>query len=240
MKLIRTATIILSIALLLAPVSGAAAKPEKPVGPVKGHFSLGGMVLTITSQSEFEELWGLQVDYCDGSREEIGRYQHKIIFRAKLGSGGYKFYAEKPMQRARIKTLLVAGDAADDFRYTDVRRECGKPEKPPKLYCHDVEVAPVIQRSWEGEPISFKSARSVVSAGLMFPGVDGLAPARVPDFHPNRYFPSIAYNPSEHTWTGTFISMRIPAGTYQKVMLVVKDDFEQQAKCLVGRVRVEP
>jgi hypothetical protein len=240
MSHLRVPILLILIALVAAPVNSAAAKQEKNGEPVKGHFSLGGMVLKITSQSKFEELWGLQVNYCDGSQEEIGRYQHKIIFRARLGSPGYKFYAEKPMQRARIKTLPLEGESAGDFRYTEVRRECGKSEKAPKLYCHDVEVAPVIHRSWEGEPISFKSARSVVFAGLMFPGVDGLAPARVPDFHPNRYFPSIAYQPSEHTWTGTFISMRIPPGTYQKVMLVVKDDFEQQAKCPVGKVTVVP
>lgn len=240
MKWSRASFLVVLIALQIASVSGAAAKPEKPEGPVKGRFSLGGMVLKITSQSEFEELWGLQVDYCDGSREEIGRYAHKIHFRAKLGAGGYRFYAEKPMQRTRIKTLLVEEEAAEEFRYTEVRRSCEEPVDPPRLYCHDVQVAPVIQRSWEGEPISFKSTRAVVFAGLQFPGVDGLAPARVPDFHPNRYFPSITYNLSERTWTGTFISMRIPAGTYQKVMLVVKDDFEQQAKCPVGKVTVEP
>jgi hypothetical protein len=240
MKHMRPPTLFLLIALLLFPVTSAVAKQENNGEPVKGHFSLGGMMLKITSQSKFEELWGLQVNYCDGSKEEIGRYQHKINFRARLGSKGYKFYAEKPMQYARIKTLPLEGDHAGDFRYTEVRRECGKSEKAPKLYCHDVEVAPVIHRSWEGEPITFKSARAVVFAGLQFPGVDSLAPARVPDFHPNRYFPSIAYNSSEHTWTGTFISMRIPVGTYQKVMLVVKDDFEQQAKCLVGKVTVVP
>lgn len=208
---------------------------------VKGNFSPGGRVLTIISQAEFEELWGLQIDYCDGTSESIGRHVFRIKFRAPISGPGYSFYAEKPMKRVIIFSLPIEGlFAAPNFRITKVRRDCGIPDPPPKLYCNNVQLSRVIQRAWEGEPISFKSTRYVVFTGLKFPGVDGLAPARVADFHPNRYFPSVKFGSSTHTWTGTFISLRIPVGEYKKVVLVVRDDFGQQAKCPVGNITVLP
>ena len=228
--------------LFIAPVGtifvGNGGKDSSP--EVIGDFSPGGRVLTITSQSEFEELWGLQVDYCDGSKEKIGRYQFRIKFRARIGSGGYSFYADKPMRQALIKTLppVPKGSSAEDFRYTTVRRNCGGDDQLPKLFCNDVSISQVIHRSWEGEAISFKSNRHVIFAGLRFPGVDGLAPTRVPDFHEKRYFPSVKYDPAQRTWTGTFISLRVPVGEYQNVVLLVRDDYGQQAVCDVGKITV--
>jgi hypothetical protein len=239
----RFATILALICLLaVVPVAPAAAAEEKESGPVKGHFSPGGTVLTITSQSEFEELWGLQVDYCDGTREEIGRHVFRIKFRVPLGSEGYSFYADKPMHQVLIKTLppVENGNPPDDFRITKVQHNCENPEPLPNLYCNDARVAREIHRSWEGEPLSFKSNRHVVFAGLKFPGVDGLAPARQPDTHPNRYHPSVKFEPASLTWDGTFISTYVPVGEYSNVVLVVKDDFGQQAKCPVGKVTILP
>jgi len=237
-------SILLSLILVVSASlpSLVAAKSEKGDGEVIGDFSPGGMVLTITSQSELEELWGLVIDYCDGSREEILKYPFRIKFRAPLGSKGYSFYADKPMRQVLIKTLPLVenGKRPDDFRYTVARRKCGNPDPTPKLYCHDVQVEPMIYRSWEGIPIAFKSTRHVVRAGLRFPGVDGLALTRQPEFNPRRYFPSIKYDPANHTWTGTFSSIWVPVGKYEKVVLVVQDDFGQQAKCPVGKISVQP
>jgi hypothetical protein len=131
------------------------------------------------------------------------------------------------------------GEQVINFRFTTVTRKCGEPE-PPKLYCSNVQVAMEIVRAWEGVPIEFKSSRHVVSVGLRFPGVDGLAPARQPIFNPRIYMPSVRFNPVDRAWRGTFISMGVPPGEYEKVVLVVQDDFGEQAKCPVGKISVAP
>ena len=243
MNHLRFTTFITLIILVIAGLANpAAAKGKKSNGDVIGDFSPGGMVLTITSQAEHEQLWGLVIDYCDGSRDEILRYPFKIKFRVSLGSKGYVFYAEKAMRRVVIKTLppTEKGKPPDNFRLTMVQRKCGNPELTPKLYCNNVKVARTIHRSWEGIPIEFKSTRHVVRAGLSFPGVDGLALTRKPEWNPERYFPSIRYDPTNRTWTGTFISLWLPVGEYEKVTLIVQDDFSKQAKCPVGRISVLP
>ncbi|HEX6304827.1 MAG TPA: hypothetical protein VFZ76_11600 [Anaerolineales bacterium] len=238
-KLVLTLMILTATSLL----SPDAAKSANGDAGVVGRFSHGGMILRMTSELEFEELWGLVINYCDGSREEIWhRFPSKIEYRARLGATGYNFYADKPMKRVLIKTLPIeaTGEQVINFRFTTVRRKCDKPEPPPKLYCSNVQVAPVINRSWEGEPIEFKSSRHVVRAGLRFPGVDGLAPAREPIFNQRIYRPSVRFDAAEHTWRGTFMSLRIPVGEYTKVELVVQDDFGEQAKCPVGKLTVMP
>lgn len=237
---------ILSITLLFSLVTQSSnlstGKNEKrPSSEVKANFSQGGMVLKITSQADLELLWGLQIDYCDGSSESIGRHVFRIKWRAPISGTGYTFYADKPMKRVIVVSLPIGPvSAAPNFRLTTARRTCGNPDPLPKLYCNDVQVSRVIHRAWEGEPISFKSTRHVVFTGLKFPGVDGLAPARVADYHPNRYYPSVKYASGTHTWTGTFISLRLPIGKYKNVVLVVRDDFGQQAKCPVGNITVLP
>jgi len=237
---------ILSISLLFSLVTqssnlSTSENEKRPSSEVKANFSQGGMVLTITSQADLELLWGLQIDYCDGSSESIGRHVFRIKWRAPISGAGYTFYAEKPMKRVIVVSLPIGRlSAAPNFRLTPARRTCGNPDPLPKLYCHDVQLSRVIHRAWEGEPISFKSTRHVVFTGLKFPGVDGLAPARVADFHPNRYYPSVKYASSTHTWTGTFISLRLLVGKYKNVVLVVRDDFGQQAKCPVGNITVLP
>ena len=201
------------------------------------------MVLTITSQLKFEELWGLVIDYCDQSREEIfERFPSKIEYRPILGGTGYSFYAEKPMRRVLIKTLPIVenGGPVTDIRLTPVQRKCENPDPTPKLYCSGVQVAREIHRSWEGTEIQFTSTRHVVRAGLRFPGVDGLAPTRKPEFNQRIYFPSVEFNPTDRTWTGTFTSVGVPVGEYEKVVLVVQDDFGEQAKCPVGKISVLP
>jgi hypothetical protein len=158
-----------------------------------------------------------------------------------LGAEGYSFYADKPMRRALIKTLPIPETgSAVNFRLTTATRKCDDPEPLPQLYCNDVQVASVIHRSWEGEAIEFKSNRHVMRAGLSFPGVDGLAPTRQPIFNLRIYQPSIRFDPVERTWTGTFISNGVPLGEYEKVVLVLQDDFGEQAKCPVGDVSVLP
>lgn len=69
---------------------------------------------------------------------------------------------------------------------------------------------------------------------------DGLAPAREPIYNPRIYRPSLRFNPSDRTWRGTIISVGVPAGEYEKVVLVVQDDFGGQAKCQVGKISVQP
>lgn len=206
---------------------------------VTGAFSRNGRVLTITSRAEFEELWTLQIEYCDGSREDLGRHSRRGIFRAPLTGQGFTFYAEKPMKRVVIHSLPIEGlFSAPNLRRTEVRRGCGDSTPLPNLSCRDVQVAQEIHRTWEGEPITFTSTPRVYFASLKFPGVDGLAPARVADFRPKRYAPSIEYRFREGVWTGTFMSIRIPVGEYEKVELVVQDIYGQQAKCPVGKVTV--
>lgn len=237
---------LLSLILLVSAglASPVAAKDEKDAhAAVTGDFSPGGMILTITSQLELEQLYGLVINYCDRSREEILSYPFRIKFRTPLGSKGFSFYADKPMQQVLIKSLPVVenGKRPDDFRYTVAWRKCGNPDPTPKLYCNDVRVEREIYRSWRrGIPLEFESSSHVVRAGLSFPGVDGLALTRQPEFNPKRYFPSIKYDPATHTWKGTFISLGVPVGKYEKVVLVVQDDFGQQAKCPVGKVSVLP
>ena len=60
------ALVFLLSASLIQPV---AAKSEKESGRVAGHFSPGGTVLTVTSESQFDELWGMVIDFCDGNHE---------------------------------------------------------------------------------------------------------------------------------------------------------------------------
>ena len=231
------ALVFLLSASLIQPV---AAKSEKESGRVAGHFSPGGTVLTVTSESQFDELWGLVIDFCDGSHEEnFERFPSKIEYRPHLGSTGYSFYAEKPMRRVVIKTLPIdaSGTPPTDFILTTVQRKCGNPEPTPNLYCNNVQVAHVIHRS-VSEPIEFHSNRHVVRAGLKFPGVNGLAPARDSSTYVLR--PSLRFDPVDRVWTGTFISVYVPVGDYKKVELVVQDDFGEQAKCPVGDMTVLP
>ena len=238
--------ILLALTLVIGATlaTPAAAKSEKDDGEVIGHFSPGGMLLTVTSQSEFEQLWYLAIDYCDGRHEEINarRFPSKLPGIVSLGAQGYSFYADKPMRRAVIKSLPIpeTGGPAVDFRFTQVQRKCGNPDPPPQLYCNDVQVGRVIHRSWEGEAIEFKSNRHVMRAGLSFPGVDGLAPTRQPIYNLRIYQPGVRFDPVDRTWTGTFISLWVPVGEYEKVVLIVQDDFGQQAKCPLGDIRVLP
>lgn len=243
MNHLRFATFMTLILLLITGLTNpTAAKSKQNKDEVIGDFSPGGMMLTITSQAEHETLWGLVIDYCDGSREEILSYPFKYKMFVRLGPNGYTIYAEKAMRRVMIKSLppIENGNFPDDFRLTMVQRKCRNPDPTPKLYCNDVKIPRTIHRSWEGIPIEFKSTRHVVRAGLSFPGVDGLALTRKPEWNPERYFPSIKYDPANRTWTGTFISLWVPVGEYEKVALVVQDDFSKQAKCPVGRISVLP
>jgi len=50
----------------------------------------------------------------------------------------------------------------------------------------------------------------------------------------------VEFNPTDRTWTGTFTSVGVPVGEYEKVVLVVQDDFGEQAKCPVGKISVLP
>ena len=240
----KTRYLVLALLIFLTAqgsVAAASTEQNSSSSEVKGTFSRNGLVLTITRQAGYEELWALQIEYCDESREDLGRHSRRGIFRQPLDGKGFTFYAEKPIKRVVITSLPIEGlFAAPNFRTTEAHRGCGDPKPAPEAYCHDVEVASVIQRSWEGEPISFKSNQLVYFASLKFPGVDGLAPAKVADFRPKVYLPSITYDYDEHIWSGTFISLRIPVGEYEKVELVVQDIYGQQAKCPVGSVTVLP
>jgi hypothetical protein len=215
-------------------------KAQAASSDVSGKFSRNGLLLTITSQAAYEQLWGLQIKYCDGTSEQIGRQSRRGVFGPNI-SKGFTFYAEKPMQNVLITSLPIGStSAAANFRTTQARRSCGTPDPLPKLACHDVQVASTIHRAWEGEPISFKSNARVYSAGLKFPGVDGLAQARLATFKAKLYAPSLTFDFKNHIWSGTFISLRVPPGTYQKVMLIIEDVYGQQAKCSVGTITVLP
>ena len=197
------------------------------------------MNLTISSQGADELLWRLQVIYCDGTSDEFGLGPLPGIFGPNLAQG-YTLKVEKPMQRGVITSLPIVGTTRPaNFRMTTVRHSCAAQEPLPKLACNDVQVDSVFHRSWEGKPISFKSNGRVYFAGLKFPGVDGLAPVRASSF--NRiYAPSLSYDFASHTWSGTFISLHIPVGSYEHVMLVVEDIYGGQAKCPAGNITVLP
>jgi len=234
--------ILLAILIVLASQLSAppAASAQTAWPEVTARFSRNGLVLTMKSQADFEQLWGLQIKYCDGTSEQLGRHSRRGVFGRNL-SRGYKFYAEKPMQQVLITSLPTEDRVmAPNFRTTVVRRSCDLPDPRPKLACHDVQVARVIHRAWEGEPISFKSNSRVYFAGLQFPGVDGLAPVRVATYKEKVYQPSLKYNFKQRVWSGTFISSRVPLGRYEKVMLVVEDIYGSQAKCPVGKILVIP
>jgi hypothetical protein len=242
MNHLRVATFITLILLIITGLTNpTAAKGNKNDGEVIGIFSPGGRVLTITNQAVHGQLYGLVIDYCDGSHEEPFKGYLKIIFRGLLGPNGYEFYAEKEMRQVvfKLRPLIENGKRPDDFRLTMVQRKCGNPEPTPNLYCNNVNVARTIHRSWRGVPIEFKSTHHVVRAGLSFPGVDGLALTKKPEWNPKWYFPSIKYDPTNRTWRGTFISLWLPVGEYERVALVVQDDFGKQAKCPVGRISVQ-
>jgi hypothetical protein len=120
--------VVLTATSLLTPGAALGANGD---GGVVARFSHGGMILRMTSDLEFEELWGLVINYCDGSREEIWhRFPSKIEYRATLGAAGYNFYAEKPMKRVLIKTLPIeaTGGQVINFRLTMVRHKCDKVE----------------------------------------------------------------------------------------------------------------
>lgn len=228
-------SIFLGLQLDATPASAQDASAQ-----VTGKFQRNGLKLTITSQAAYEQLWGLQINYCDGTSEQLTRHSRRGVFGPNI-SKGYTFYAEKPMQRVVITSLPIGPtSAAPNFRITQSRRSCGAPDPLPKLACHDVQVATAFHRSWEGEPISFKSNARVYFAGLKFPGVDGLAPAREATYKAKLYLPSLKYDYKDREWSGTFISNRVPVGSYEKVMLVVEDIYGQQAKCPVGAITVLP
>jgi hypothetical protein len=220
------------LGLLLSAIP--AGRAQAASAQVTGKFSRNGLVLTITSQADYEQLWGLQIKYCDGTSEQLGRHSRRGVFGPNI-SEGFTFYAEKPMQR-----VIRATSAAPNFRITQARRSCGSPEPLPTLACHDVQVAPVVHRSWEGESISFKSNARLYFAGLKFPGVDGLTPAREATFKAKQYLPSLKFDFKNRMWSGTFISTRVPVGSYENVMLVIEDIYGQQAKCPVGAIKVLP
>jgi len=234
--------ILLALGLALASqLSASPAARAQTVWPeVSARFARNGLVLIISSAADFEQLWGLQIKYCDGSSEQLGRHSRRGVFGPDL-SRGYKFYAEKPMQQVLITSLPTEDRVmAPNFRTTVVRRSCELPDPRPRIACHDVQAARIIHRAWEGEPISFKSNSRIQFAGLQFPGVDGLAPVRIATYKEKVYAPSLQYNFKQRVWSGTFISMRVPVGAYKKVMLVVEDIYGSQAKCPVGKITVLP
>jgi len=236
--LILSSVIILALLLSALPASRALAAFE---GVVTGKFTRNGLALTITSTAAYEQLWVLQINYCDGTAESLGRNSRRNVFGPNI-SESYPFYAEKPMQRVVISSLPIGRLAsAPNFRSTQVRRSCGgSPNPAPNLACHDVQVASEFRRTFEGEPISFTSNSRVYFAGLKFPGVDGLASARVASYKSKYFAPSIQFDFKNRVWSGTFLSRHIPTGKYQHVMLVIEDVFGNQAKCPVGEITVLP
>jgi hypothetical protein len=230
--------IILGLQLSALPVGRAQAAWD---GEVTGKFIRNGLALTITSTADYEALWVLQINYCDGTSESIGRNSRRNIFYQNL-SESYTFFAEKPMQRVVISSLPIGRTtSAPNFRSTTVRRSCGNsPDPAPKLACRDVQVASSFRRTFEGQPISFTSNARVYFAGLKFPGVDGLASAKVASYKAKYFAPSIQFDFKNRVWSGTFLSRKIPVGTYQHVMLIVEDIYGNQAKCPVGEITVLP
>lgn len=227
--------IMIGLALSLLPAGRALAAATQ----VTGKFTRNGLKLAISSQGADELLWRLHIKYCDGTSDEFGLGPLPGKFGPNL-SQGYILNVEKPMQRVVVTSLPFGRTtSAPNVSATTLRRSCAKQEPLPKLACKDVQVDAVFQRSWEGKPISFKSNARVAFAGLKFPGVDGLAPVKESTF--NRiYAPSLHYDSASHTWSGTFISLRVPTGSYQRVMLVVEDIYGQQAKCPAGDITVLP
>ncbi len=230
--------LILGMIFSLTPAGSVAAALD---GEVSGQFIRNGLALKITTTLSYEQLWGLQINYCDGTSEQLGRHSRRNIFGPNLAEG-FTFYAEKPMQRVVITSLPIGRlAAAENFRATQVRRSCGSsPDPAPRLACHDVQVASQFRRTFEGQPISFTSNARVYFAGLRFPGVDGLASARVASYKANYFAPSIQFDYKNRVWSGTFLSRKIPTGTYKHVMLIVEDIFGNQAKCPVGELTVLP
>jgi hypothetical protein len=210
-------------------------------GAVAAKFTRNGLALTMTSTATYEQLWVLQINYCDGTSESLGRHSRRNIFGQNI-SEGYTFYAEKPMQRVVISSLPIGRlSSAENFRSTQVRRSCGSsPDPAPKLACHDVQVASAFHRTFEGQPISFTSNARVYFAGLKFPGVDGLASARVASYKARYFAPSIRFDFKNRVWSGTFLSRKIPVGTYEHVMLIVEDIYGNQAKCPAGEITILP
>jgi hypothetical protein len=236
--LVLSVFIVSMLVLSALPAGSAEAASE---GVVTGQFIRNGLALTITSTATYEELWVLQINYCDGTSESIGRNSRRNIFGQDL-SAGYTFYAEKPMQRVVISSLPIGRlSAAPNFRSTQVRRSCGSSPVPaPRLACRAVKVASSFRRTFEGQPISFTSNARVYFAGLKFPGVDGLASAKVASYKAKYFAPSIRFDYKNRVWSGTFLSRKIPTGTYQHVMLIVEDIYGNQAKCPVGEITVLP
>jgi hypothetical protein len=237
LQLLLVVMIVLGLQLSALP----AGRVQAAAGEVTGKFTRNGLVLTITSRAAYELLWGLQINYCDGTSEQLGKHSRRGIFGPNI-SESFTFYAEKPMQRVVITSLPVGRTAAaPNFSTTQVRRSCGTSDTLPKLACKGVQVASEFHRSWEGEPISFTSNSRVYFAGLKLPGVDGLAPVKEASFKSRLYYaPSLRLDFKNRVWSGTFISMRIPVGTYKHGMLVVEDTYGQQAKCPVGEITVLP
>jgi hypothetical protein len=88
MNHLRVATFITLILLIITGLTNpTAAKGNKNDGEVIGIFSPGGRVLTITNQAVHGQLYGLVIDYCDGSHEEPFKGYLKIIFRGLLRCG---------------------------------------------------------------------------------------------------------------------------------------------------------
>ena len=232
--------IVLGLQLSALPAAGAQAAEEIGSGVVTGKFTRNGLLLTITSTEAFEQLWGLQINYCDGTSESLGKHSRRNIFGPNI-SEGFTFYAEMPMQRVVITSLPIGRLAsAANFRSTQVRRSCSSSDPRPKPACHDVQVASEFRRTFAGEPISFTSNARVYFAGLKFPGVDGLASARVASYKARYFAPSIQFDFKNRVWSGTFLTRKIPVGTYEHVMLVIEDIYGKQAKCPVGDITVLP
>jgi hypothetical protein len=230
----RLQLILMTLFFVVLPMITVSAAPNDQIPPAAiGRFSPGGMKITISSPAQ-TILYRLDIQYCDDTSGWFSPAPHIPLFYS-----GITYVSHKPMKKVEIVTTnRYLSENPNPLIITTVRRGCRPPEPLPRLYCNNVKVSPVIFRSPQ-EPIAFMSNRFVLRAGLKLPGVDGIIWAQ--SLYEGYGLPTnIQYTYRSREWTGSFPSMYIPNGEYEKVWLVVEDDFGQRVNCWIGRLSVQP
>ena len=194
------------------------------------------------------------VKFCDGS--------HITDYLWDIPHSFSKIY-EKPIAKITVVSYNVSDKYLKDH-FSSVSRGCLHKSPNPVFTCGDVQMPRELSYI-KTTPISFKSDRTLVSAALVFPGVDGefefklagnnyggweLLPNNIIKYEGWRWLPdnlksTLDFNPSELRWEGIFYPLPrsgeyfLPRGVYHGVWLQVRNDYGQQAKCPVGDVVVD-
>ena len=170
---------------------------------VRAKFSPGGQSITFWARHSTELVGSLDVTLCDGTSEFF--YAAPWI---QLERRAYTYIASKPMERVVVSSVPNDGSGLEDDglpgKHTVFTRECDN-SLPSKPYCRNVILSKKIFRSY-GEPISFKSTRTMFSAYILIEGYDEVLITQRPALYNSGQENELTlhYNSSTGHWEGDF------------------------------------